>query len=299
MEYSMKEKSTKGTVLQVIGVIIIIVGLPAYLFIGDLAELVFIVGALLFASGIMLKHLARVDHAEKILAPEIEKAFPDATYNYMADYSSDNGSEVRYFANVNIICTDRNMELKNYLKTAKFMHVQLEAWHDSDNAKVNGVSINKRSVTFNGTLVKIKADTGIKSVVRILCSEKDLLGEKTFVEKNCIRTIYKVETGNIEFDRTFEVFAGNQHEAFFVLNAFVVEKLLELRKMYGKFAMAVMSDEILITFNEHELFFKEPTSKDFDSPMILVQNAKQALKNLTKALDDIADSISRHVKESK
>ncbi len=237
---------------------------------------------------------AKKEYANYYLVPLIKTVFPNAIFNIR-----EHDEELVFkYKDICIFDDDTDRYITNYLKAndgTDFEMFTLKTSHEYTDS--DGDTHVKDS--FFGTVISYKLDTGMKDVVRVICSDlrKVLFvkHESTFVRKKCELTPVKIETGNIEFDDNFEVYAGQMHDAYYLLNPYVMEKLQNFRDKYGDFCMAFTEASINISFEEPDLIIKLPSvSSDVEfeeNPFIC---AKEQIEDLKKYLNDIAFAISKH-----
>ena len=104
----------------------------------------------------------------------------------------------------------------------------------------------------------------------------------------------KIETENISFNENFDVYATDSHIAFYCLSPYVMEQLLEMKKRYGKFGVAITGRVISIALNSDYILFQKPvTNSQIDK--MSVENSKRELQSILQFAQRIEDSINGRV----
>ena len=249
-------------------------------------------------------------YKDAFVEPLIRQIFPNARF-YLTDReeeldADDEKAKARIhkrcedrlnsFLKMGLVNKDDNMRATNiltfYNNENKFEHFSLKCYHTSTDSDGHSQTV----VTYEGTEIWFDYETGVPGTMRILCStvkESVWRHEASFVKKECSLTPEKIETGDVDFDENFDVYATNQHLGFYVLNAYVVQKLKNLRHKYGAYIMMVTSNKVFISFRGMDKFIVFPEVEDYEESHT-VNRIKNEVEDLIKVLNDIAHSISKH-----
>lgn len=154
---------------------------------------------------------------------------------------------------------------------------------------------NKDSLitTFDGFIIKKRLGRGTKQRVRIITSDKEISGEKIYNWPSHKDDEQKVDVENIIFNENFEVYSNIQQEAFMILNPYVTEKILELRKLYNKFSIVVKGDYLYLAIKKHNGLLSIPdmsTNEAIDK--ISIENEIERVKYLVEFAKDVSSYIS-------
>lgn len=291
----MKKKMLIAKVLLGIGVAFAVLGYLSYRLTGFGFGIIFtLVGFGLAFVGGKFNSDFQNDFADQVMIPTIQSIFPNSTFIVYLD----DKRITEHFKKLGMIRRDKSERITNLLSIEKDGHLlnefSCEEYHEVPNPKggVNDI------YTYKGTEFRYDYATNIDGVVRILSSHKKKLSnsEKTFLPKECTLTPEKIETGNIELDESFEIYASTQHIGFYVLNSTVIEKIKLFREKYGDFGLAITNDELFISFDGVDRFIKIPdkVSQINESAFI---NAKNQIYEIVDMLNDIGYAISKHVEK--
>ncbi|WP_026651144.1 DUF3137 domain-containing protein [Butyrivibrio proteoclasticus] len=248
------------------------------------------IGVLLLFIGLKIKNSAMDEYGKTIVEPMARQVFPNAEFTYNEKYIT-----LDSYFDLGLITRDDDEYVTNHLVSNdehELENFSLLCEHTDTDSDGNSSTV----VTFRGTVVKYKTPTNIQGVVRVIASKPlNLLvvkKETTFVRKNTPITPEKIETGSVTFDENFEVFASDQHTGFYVLNAYVIEKLQAFRAKYGTFALTITADTLYVSFNQKDKFIFVPSkiSDIGDNPFL---EARNNLNELIESLNDIAFAISK------
>ena len=109
--------------------------------------------------------------------------------------------------------------------------------------------------------------------------------------------ITSIETGNVEFDNSFSVFADNSIDAHSILNPLVIEKLIECRKQFGEFALCFNNEKLYASFQYCNAFIpfpKEVKQLNEATEKAVVEGARKMLR----AIDELCYALSPGTKET-
>lgn len=291
----MKKKMMISKVLLGIGITFAVLGYLSYKLAGfGFGILFMLVGFGLAIIGGKFNNDFKNDFRDEVMIPTIQSLFPNSTFVvYMDDKRI-----TEPFKKLGMIRRDTCERITNLLAIETGGHLlnefSCEEYHEVPNPK-GGVNT---IYTYKGTEFRYDYATNIDGVVRILASHKRKLSnsEKTFLPKECTLTPEKIETGNIELDEGFEIFASSQHTGFFVLNSTVIEKIKLFREKYGDFGLAITNDELFIAFDGVDRFIKLP-DKVSQINEGAFKNAKDQIYEIVDMLNDIGYAISKHVEK--
>ncbi len=300
MEYyvdfkEMKKKMMISKVLLGFGVTFAVLGYLSYKMMGFGFGILFMfVGFGLAIIGGKFNNDFKNHFLDEVMIPTIQSLFPNSAFILHMD----NKRITEPYKKLGMIRRDTCESITNLLTIETGGHLlnqfSCEEYHEVPNPK-GGVNT---IYTYKGTEFRYDFATNIDGVVRILASHKRKLSntEKTFLPKECTLTPEKIETGNIELDESFEIFASSQHIGFFVLNSTVIEKIKLFREKYGDFGLAITNDELFISFDGVDRFIKIPdkVSQINESAFI---NAKNQIYEIVEMLNDIGYAISKHVEK--
>lgn len=104
----------------------------------------------------------------------------------------------------------------------------------------------------------------------------------------------KIETENQSFNGQFDVYATNPHTAFYVVTPLVMERLMEMKKRYGSFGVAVSGDEIAIALCSGYYLFEPPTSYQ-GIENISVEKSKDEIQKMLFFAQLLEDTINGRV----
>ena len=244
-----------------------------------LYALVFFYGLCIIAFKDIIKKVKQ-SFGKEIVLPILREYLPKATFYAFPDF--DVTGEYCYYG---LIEDFNSKEVSNLI----FSNDEYELVAFSCSTK-NG----KNSYIYT-SLLGINLNTGIKGVVRILCSQELLLGtEATFVPKYCSETPEKIETGIMKLDKYYEIYASDKHTAFLVLNSVVIEKLQKLRNIHGEYALVITPDRIFLALNQKDRFITLPEDFTFVDDTYN-EEIVGALIDLLTVIKDVGYAISRHV----
>lgn len=239
---------------------------------------------------------------DAIFLPALNEVYEGATFDEVMTESTNKHSAdiINVTKEYGIVNKDSNTDYTNYLSfplgDCTVHEFSCHAWHTSGSGK------NKSTVTtYRGTQIMIdKPLSGLDGVVRIIASHprkgaitKKVKNESTYWKKKIKATPEHVDVNNEFFDNYFEVWAESTHDAFYVLNPYVVEKLAEMRLKYVDFMMCVTDDFISISFTGEDLFL----NPDYDSALeaeSLIKESQEGIGTVVDELSNLAEAISRH-----
>lgn len=192
---------------------------------------------------------------------------------------------------------DERKKEKKYVACDKFKYSSIEYFHverievegkrDSD-----GYIKENEKTTFNGGEIYLPCITNIQKPIRIVPSEKSILG----IEK-AIKVMYKqkekdekhINVHDSEFDKNFEVFSEDPDSAVAFLNSEKIEILKELRKEEN-ISVVINKDGVYVASDRISGFFEMPiisenlniTMRDFENEYIRFENVLKKYERLCK-----------------
>ncbi|MBQ8234244.1 MAG: DUF3137 domain-containing protein, partial [Bacilli bacterium] len=106
---------------------------------------------------------------------------------------------------------------------------------------------------FEGYIIVRPVNINITRPVRIVTSNKNLGIEIADNFPTRQNTEIKVDLENIQFNNIFEVYAGNEQDAFYVINPYVTEQLLYLRNFCKDFQCVIEPQGIYLAVDAGSL----------------------------------------------
>lgn len=116
----------------------------------------------------------------------------------------------------------------------------------------NGTRVD---TNFEGPIVAMRMKHAVRSGVSIYASKKGVFGKEG---ANGYRKVDTIDTENEEFNKSFEVSAEEESQAFFVLSPLVMENLLKMKEMYGNFGLYIEDDFLVFGFNLRKQLLQMP-----------------------------------------
>lgn len=101
----------------------------------------------------------------------------------------------------------------------------------------------------------------------------------------------KIETENQIFNGQFDVYATNSHTAFYVVTPLVMERLLEMKKRYGSFGVAVSGNDIMIALCSGYYLFQPPTNYQ-GIENISVEKSKDDIQKMLQFAQLLEDTVN-------
>ena len=103
----------------------------------------------------------------------------------------------------------------------------------------------------------------------------------------------KVDLGSVEFSKEFDVYSDDSHEAFYLLDPLVMEKMIKLKEELGPFNLAIHDGVMDLGFFKRYLFFKLPTSmkkvEAIDENMV-----REKFSHIMWVANDLSKAMSAH-----
>lgn len=152
---------------------------------------------------------------------------------------------------------------------------------------------DKVRTIFTGQAYVLQYKSNLQGCVRIAALSKSPVGREILNDYRPRNKAQekKVETENIHFNNNFEVFATDEHMAFYVLTPYVMEQLLLMKQHFGSFGVVISADEIAIALNTGYYLFEMPRDyKEIDK--ISVENSKKKLCEMLKLAQEIENAIN-------
>ena len=235
---------------------------------------------------------------EAIFLPALNEVYEGATFDEVMTESTNEHTKdiINVTKEYEIVNKDSHTDYTNYLSfplgDCTVHEFSCHAWHSSDDSTIT---------TYRGTQIMIdKSLSGLEGAVRIIASHpkkgaitKKVKSESTYWKKKTKVTPEHVDVNNEFFDNYFEVWAESTHDAFYVLNPYVVEKIAEMRLKYVDFMICVTDDFISISFTGENLFL----NPDYDSALeaeSLIKESQEGIETVVEELSNLAEAISRH-----
>ena len=246
--------------------------------------------------GLHIRNSAMEQYGKAYVEPMARQMFPGAEFTYKEKHL-----DLDRFHNLGLITRDKYEDVTNHLVSNdehELENFSLLCEHNERDSDGDSRTVT----TYSGTVVSYKTPTGIQGVVRVIASGQFKLlfikKETTFVRGKSPLAPEKIETGSVAFDDNFEVYASDQHLGYYVLNAYVIEKLQAFRAKYGTFALTITSDHLYVAFDHKDKFIYVPDriSNIGENPFA---DAKRDLDELVQGLNDISFAISKSTQREK
>jgi hypothetical protein len=246
--------------------------------------------------GLHIRNSAMNQYGQSFVLPMARQVFPGAEFTYIEKHL-----DLDRFHNLGLITRDKYEKVTNHLVSNdehELENFSLLCEHTESDSDGDSRTVT----TYSGTVVSYKTPTGIQGVVRVIASGQFKIlfikKETTFVRGKSPIAPWKIETGSVAFDDNFEVYASDQHLGYYVLNAYVIEKLQAFRAKYGTFALTITSDYLYAAFDHIDKFISVPEtiSSIGENPF---EDAKRDLNELIESLNDISFAISKSTQREK
>lgn len=148
-------------------------------------------------------------------------------------------------------------------------------------------------VVFSGQAYILKYNSVHSGNVRIITKGKDSLLHKDLVNdfKRRSRDEEKIETGNSEFDKYFNVYASDSHMSSYCCSPYMIQHFLEWRRIYGSFGIAITGSTIAVALDSKQSLFKMPVRyNQIDN--ISIENSKLELKQILSLAQQIENVLN-------
>ena len=143
----------------------------------------------------------------------------------------------------------------------------------------NGTSVD---IEFEGPIVAMRMKHAVRSGVSMYTSKKGLFGKEG---ANGYRKVDTIDTENEDFNKSFEVSAEEESQAFFVLSPLVMENLLKMKERYGNFGLYIDDDFLIFGFNLRRQPLKMPESYSAAKKMDINKTVDEIVKMLNMIYD--------------
>lgn len=144
--------------------------------------------------------------------------------------------------------------------------------------EVNTNDGNRTDVEFEGPIVVMRMKHAVRSGVSMYTSKKGVFGKEG---TNGYRKVDTIDTENEDFNKSFEVSAEEESQAFFVLSPLVMENLLKMKEKYGNFGLYIDDDFLIFGFNLRK------------QPLQMPKNYSAAKKmDINKTVKDVVDMLN-------
>ena len=289
------------TVITVIGVMLFIARMLSTGVNSGILTLAIIVSAVVYVILMVKGAKAEVEYHETvvndIITPVIQERFPSIKYSLDVPKQYIDPILKKY-RDAKMFISDSDKDMQNYITSDvnNLEIVSLETSHTSRDDDGHSSTV----ISFKGTLVSFNTEINIPDncVVKVTCSTQGLIAERTFVPftfRDDAKRHHTIDVNNPDFDKYFQVYADSEHSAMYVLNPYVVEKLMSLRQRYNKYSIYISKHQILVSLGTFDAFISIPDSKTkFDNTIF--DKFGERLQYMTNFLNDVAYAISSSTK---
>ena len=232
-----------------------------------------------------------------IIIPVIQERFPSIKYSLDVPRQYVDPILKKY-RDAKMFNNDSDKDMQNYI-TSDVNNLEIVSLETSHTSRDND-GHSSTVISFKGTLVSFNTEINIPDncIVKVTCSTQGLIGERTFVPftfRDDAKRHHTIDVGNPDFDKYFQVYADSEHSAMYVLNPYVVEKLMNLRQRYSKYSVYISKHQILVSLGTYDAFISIPDSKTkFDNTIF--DKFGERLQYMTNFLNDVTYAISSSTK---
>lgn len=155
-----------------------------------------------------------------------------------------------------------------------FVFANAKATSESEDSDGHSHTVTR----FKGPIIVVRMKHTARSDVSLFTSIKGAFGRESSGDYKRIKNT--IDTENDEFNKEFEVEAFEDSQAFFVLSPLVMEKLIDMKRYYGKFGLFVHEDYLIFGFNNNKHLLSKPSSKKEAEAMSLNSSITQVMEML-------------------
>lgn len=148
--------------------------------------------------------------------------------------------------------------------------------------EVNSNEGNSVDVEFEGPIVVMRMKHAVRSGVSMYTSKKGIFSKEG---TNGYRKVDTIDTENEDFNKSFEVSAEEESQAFFVLSPLVMENLLKMKEKYGNFGLYIDDDFLIFGFNLRKQPLQMPKNYSTAKRMDINQTVKDVVDMLNMIYD--------------
>ena len=143
------------------------------------------------------------------------------------------------------------------------------------------------TVYFDGRMIRIKAS--IKNI-----KELTIFSDKYFYRQKC-HDMEKVELEDVDFNKRFDVYSADMHEAFYVLTPHFMEKIKKLYDKYESIAIRMYGEYICIGLNGVRDTFNANIYEEivYEKECELIRSDIRDITELIDALDLTKDYVEQ------
>lgn len=152
---------------------------------------------------------------------------------------------------------------------------------------------------YMGQAYTVNYKTGLSGTVRILTTKMMAVVNKgvnvSYPSKRKGET--KIETENILFNNNFAVYATSEQSAMFVLSPYVMEQLLEMKRIYDQIGVYISGNHVVITLKTDDILFSEKIYIRQKEAQFLEDSIEEVRKML-KLTELLENSINGNIKNN-
>ena len=271
-----KAMMTLGGIMAFFGFVGLIIRVPSVML---LCFGMLVIGLALLFSNIQSMNRAYDRYSEEKVVPMVKEAFPNAVF-YNSVYSDE---ALDTFGEYRLFNTGGTQNIRNYLGTNDGRDMSVFSLH-CINA---GDESTNDTETFEGTLVRFYNQNDFKGTARIVCTSGVGLGilswKSAFVSKTCKVTPEHIDSVDLGGEEFIDLYADSG--LAFRYNSEIqgqdaLKVLLgKFKEKYGKFALVVTEDKVLLSFDDEHKFIPK-----FDDIVEMDDNPFPAIKKQLEEL---------------
>ena len=265
---SMQSQSAKGILLIAVGAFFLII--PGY---------GLIIAAIIFYFG--FKKVSGVKKNMRALYKQIFVEEPLKRNFYDVTYQPDNGFDREIVRNFGLCKMGNRYYTEDYIR-ASYEGVTFEMadvivrYHQKTGD--DDITITY----FQGRMMTFSLPDKMLNSVRVF---SDSFRNRALDKKEAKNELVQMES--VDFNRLYDVFAPDAHDAFYLLTPPLMERLISLASRYNSMAFSVVGNQVVVAFNE-------PGNDAFDSKNLYGQiNYEEEIVKVQKDIDDIKIIISQ------
>lgn len=150
---------------------------------------------------------------------------------------------------------------------------------------------------YKGQVYTAQYKTSLSGRVRIITTKKFFNNEVNLSYPSKRRGETKIETENIQFNDSFDVFATDEQSAFFVLNPVVMEQLLEMKQRFEEVGVFVSGETMVITLKTNNLLFPQGYYNE-QQALITLENTKDEVRGMLRMTELLEDTINGSIENN-
>lgn len=189
----------------------------------------------------------------------VKKLLDEELENYQ--YDQIGGIDLSEIINVGIYERPDRHHLEDYISSS-YNNVKYEMcdakFEERYIVEVNGRREVRYKTYFQGRIIKIDYNKDLNTLIKIIEGNPQGLN---------VRGLTKISTESIEFNKKYKTYVSNQESAFYYLTPLMIQKLLELEKLFsGTIQYSITSDAMYIFINNSgdslEVNIKKPIDEN-------------------------------------